>query len=273
MMKVLNFSKSSYFSTPHFLVFTADLLFLSFSAMNQKHLSTPRLMPFISEGVYEFPECTSLKASQSRCNWQKQVGCKHKKVRCRKVQILENELECRHVVFVLTKRGKKTDFDLVHIKRPDVLLLSEDGVELGNGEVKPFGASPKEVEEDEARVPEMMKQQLHRRLVSSRSTKEHQAFGINFVGDQVTLSSLSFPGYKYSIVGQFKLPTFEDSCSVMEHAVEIMTAFQALVKSTIPVCDEEEEEEEIEEEEEEKKYLDVNLGDLKPTILFVKDDN
>lgn len=66
--------------------------------------------------------------------------------------------------------------------RPYLIVISAKGVEVGWGELKPFGKAKELIEIDKARMGEVCKQQLHIRMQKSKSMKEHATFGILLVG-------------------------------------------------------------------------------------------
>ncbi|KAL0077462.1 hypothetical protein J3Q64DRAFT_1702855 [Phycomyces blakesleeanus] len=62
--------------------------------------------------------------------------------------------------------------------RPDIIIICYERVEVGCGEVKPPKKSRDLIDIDRARIAEICKRQLHLRLQTSSSTKEHCTFGI-----------------------------------------------------------------------------------------------
>jgi hypothetical protein len=62
-------------------------------------------------------------------------------------------------------------------KRPDFIISTVDGCEIGCGEVKPPCSHADLVEEDLCRVPEHLKRQLHKRLEVASYEKELVTFG------------------------------------------------------------------------------------------------
>lgn len=66
--------------------------------------------------------------------------------------------------------------------RPDLTLITSKGYEVGCGEIKPFGKVRELVEMDRARIAEICKRQLHKRMKVSVSLDEHTTFGILLAG-------------------------------------------------------------------------------------------
>lgn len=91
----------------------------------------------------------------------------------------------------------------VHFNRHDMIITTEDGTEIGTGEIKPFNTTDQLVEVDRSRVAESCKRQLHQRLLNARSEKELKTYGILINGKQIQLSILSLSSegeYNYHIV-------------------------------------------------------------------------
>ena len=79
----------------------------------------------------------------------------------------------------------------VHFTRHDIIIITEDGTEIGTGELKPFNTTDQLVEVDRSRIAESCKRQLHQRLLNARSEKELKTYGILIHGKQIQLSILS----------------------------------------------------------------------------------
>lgn len=62
--------------------------------------------------------------------------------------------------------------------RPDIIMICCEGIEVGCGEVKPPKKCRELIDIDRSRIAEICKRQLHLRLQTSSSTKEHCTFGI-----------------------------------------------------------------------------------------------
>jgi hypothetical protein len=63
--------------------------------------------------------------------------------------------------------------------KPDVTFLSEDNVEIGCCEIKPFNSDKHKVElDDRIRIAEITKKQLHRRIIMAKSRRSYYTFGM-----------------------------------------------------------------------------------------------
>ncbi|KAI9020150.1 hypothetical protein CLU79DRAFT_690578, partial [Phycomyces nitens] len=65
--------------------------------------------------------------------------------------------------------------------RTDFVLVA-NGQEVGCGEIKFPGTTSQLSEEDRARIAEMLKRQLHVRIMKSKDPKEFVTFGMVFNG-------------------------------------------------------------------------------------------
>ncbi|KAG1169876.1 hypothetical protein G6F46_003049 [Rhizopus delemar] len=97
--------------------------------------------------------------------------------------------------------------DIFKSIRPDLIVICAKGVEVGCGELKPFGKAKELIEIDRARIGEVCKRQLHVRMWKSKSMKEHVTFGILLAGYQLELIKLKFNNgeYEYSLLKTIKL--------------------------------------------------------------------
>ncbi|CEP16579.1 hypothetical protein [Parasitella parasitica] len=66
--------------------------------------------------------------------------------------------------------------------RPDCLIITHNGVEVGTIEIKPLDTCKELVDVDVCRVAEICKRQLHMRMKVAKSTKEFATFGIIVAG-------------------------------------------------------------------------------------------
>ncbi|KAF9096281.1 hypothetical protein BGX23_011671 [Mortierella sp. AD031] len=73
------------------------------------------------------------------------------------------------------------------LARPD-MVISLNGVAVGCGEIKPYLASRRSMDEDRARVAEFMKRTLHTRIVQARTESEFVVVGFCIFGDEVEIS-------------------------------------------------------------------------------------
>lgn len=68
--------------------------------------------------------------------------------------------------------------------RPDCIIISHNGIEVGTIEIKPLNACKGLVEVDFCRIGELCKRQLHLRMKVAKSTKEFRTFGLLVDGKQ-----------------------------------------------------------------------------------------
>lgn len=111
------------------------------------------------------------------------------------------------------------------------MLITKNGQEIGCGEIKPPGTSESLVETDRARIAEIMKRQLHVRMMKSKDIKEHITFGIIFDGFNVELYSLTFNTidcfpYKFNQLEKLKLPSSPELYNNMEETLEYLLGFK-----------------------------------------------
>ncbi|KAG1056594.1 hypothetical protein G6F43_001539 [Rhizopus delemar] len=97
--------------------------------------------------------------------------------------------------------------DIFKSIRPDLIVICAKGVEVGCGELKPFGKAKELIEIDRPRIGEVCKRQLHVRMWKSKSMKEHVTLGILLAGYQLELIKLKFNNgeYEYSLLKTIKL--------------------------------------------------------------------
>ncbi len=63
---------------------------------------------------------------------------------------------------------------------------------VGCGEIKPPGTTSQLVDEDRARTAEILKRQLHVRIMKSKDSKEFVTFGVVFNGFNIELYVMAF---------------------------------------------------------------------------------
>ncbi|CAO3679529.1 hypothetical protein G6F70_001842 [Rhizopus microsporus] len=104
-------------------------------------------------------------------------------------------------------------------KRPDFIICTSDGIEVGCGEIKPPDTNSSDVEEDHCQVPEHLKKQLHKRLQVASEEKELATLGFIIFSEELELSKMEFKEgkYEYSIIKLLKLPTM---CATFQHMDE-----------------------------------------------------
>ncbi|CAO3611251.1 unnamed protein product [Mucor hiemalis] len=76
--------------------------------------------------------------------------------------------------------------------RPDCIIITYKGEEVGTAEIKPLGTSKNLVDTDVCKIAEICKRKLHLRMEAAKSAKEFKTFGIMISGRQVNFSSLKF---------------------------------------------------------------------------------
>ncbi|GAA5813562.1 hypothetical protein MFLAVUS_007044 [Mucor flavus] len=147
--------------------------------------------------------------------------------------------------------------------RPDCLIITRNGVEVGAIEIKPLDTCKELVDVDVCRVAEICKRQLHLRMKVARSTKELATFGIIVTGKHVFFNSLRLDTvdgtYKYFQHGQVSLPIFESTVTDMEVFLESFLSFKECIKESLAS---EEEEEEL------PNLFDEYSHFIKPTIAL-----
>ncbi|KAL9537035.1 hypothetical protein MBANPS3_012144 [Mucor bainieri] len=82
---------------------------------------------------------------------------------------------------VASEAYKNTNTKSFEIIRPNFVVLHES-VELITVEVKPFNTATSLIDEDEARVAELSKKTMHRRMTIAKTVKKFCSFGICIVG-------------------------------------------------------------------------------------------
>lgn len=70
--------------------------------------------------------------------------------------------------------------------------MAANGQEIGCGEIKPPGTTSQLVEEDWARMAEMLKRQLYARIMKSKDPKEFVTFSIIFNEFNIELYVMDF---------------------------------------------------------------------------------
>ncbi|KAG1336466.1 hypothetical protein G6F62_006250 [Rhizopus arrhizus] len=120
-------------------------------------------------------------------------------------------------------------------KRPDFIICTSDGFEVGCGEIKPPDTNSNEEKEDRCRIPEHLKKQLHMRLQVALEEKELVTFGFSIFGEELELSMMEFKEgkYEYSIIKLLKLPTMYATFERMDESVEYLLGFFDIIKSTV----------------------------------------
>ncbi|KAL0091799.1 hypothetical protein J3Q64DRAFT_1634936 [Phycomyces blakesleeanus] len=120
-------------------------------------------------------------------------------------------------------------------KRPDFIICTFDGFEVGCGEIKQPGTNYNDVEEDRCRVPEQLKKQLHKRLQTASEEKELATFGCFVFGEELELSMMEFKQgrYEYSVIKKLKLPTMCSTFERMDQSLEFLLGFFDIIKNTI----------------------------------------
>ncbi|KAI9361478.1 hypothetical protein BD770DRAFT_383487 [Pilaira anomala] len=105
-----------------------------------------------------------------------------------------------------------------------MIIITEDGTEIGTGEIKPFKTCEQLIEIDRSRIVESCKRQLHQRLINARSTKELSTYGIFINGEQIQLSVLRLSSegeYTYYIVYDSFLPTTKETYAFMNKCLKL----------------------------------------------------
>ncbi|OAD04090.1 hypothetical protein MUCCIDRAFT_110969 [Mucor lusitanicus CBS 277.49] len=124
--------------------------------------------------------------------------------------------------------------------RNNLILISQDGLELGVGEIKPEEAAAGMIEMDRIKVMETMKKQLKMRLKCARSARELQTFGIVICNNTTELSRMQMADdgrYVYPFLKKLKLGTTEESCLEYDLTLEVFLSFIGLIEES-PVREE-----------------------------------
>lgn len=66
--------------------------------------------------------------------------------------------------------------------QPDLVILCDEGSEVGCGEIKSHNKSQELVDTDKARVGEICKRQIHLQMLENKGREEHVSFGIVLAG-------------------------------------------------------------------------------------------
>lgn len=116
-----------------------------------------------------------------------------------------------------------------------------NGQEVGCGEIKPPGTTSHLVEEDRARTAEILKRQLHVRIMESKDPKEFVTFGVVFNGFNIELYIMAFdfentPSYQFYETEKLKLPSSPELYTNIEETIENLASFK--VKCSIYVVQE-----------------------------------
>ncbi|RCH99572.1 hypothetical protein CU097_015242 [Rhizopus azygosporus] len=149
--------------------------------------------------------------------------------------------------------------------RPDRLIITYNGIEVGTIEIKPLDTCKELVDIDVCRVAEICKRMLHLRMKVAKTTKEFATFGIIIAGKRIFFNSLRLDTvdgtYKYFQHGEVSLPSFESTTTDMEVFLESMLSFKERIKESLA----------SEEEEKLPPLIDEYSHFIKPTIAL-KDD-
>ncbi|CAO3611263.1 unnamed protein product [Mucor hiemalis] len=113
--------------------------------------------------------------------------------------------------------------------RPDCIIITHNGEEVGTVEINPLDTSKNLVDTDVCKIAEICKHQLHLRMKVAKSTKEFKTFGLLISGRQVNFSSLKFDvatnEYVFVQHGEVSLPSFESTTNTMDKFLEATYAF------------------------------------------------
>ncbi|CAO3677137.1 unnamed protein product [Rhizopus stolonifer] len=167
--------------------------------------------------------------------------------------------------------------------RPDCIIISHNGIEVGTIEIKPLYTCKGLVEVDFCRIGELCKRQLHLPMKVAKTTKEFKTFGILVNGKQDNICKLqeTDPHYlSYVLIrvqnelcnrainegGEYKLiqhdtlmiPNFTCNAQQMEMFLETMFSFKNQIMESL-----------VDESEKDKPCIDEQHSHfIKPTIAF-----
>jgi hypothetical protein len=137
--------------------------------------------------------------------------------------------------------------------RPDCIIITYNGVEVGTIEIKPLDKCNELVSVDKCKVAEICKRQLHLRMRIARTTKEFVTFGmlvagrryimfipcsfsncflIPCLGKRVFFNSLRLDAngiYKYVQHDEVVLPSFASTTTNMEAFLESILSFRVIM--------------------------------------------
>lgn len=103
------------------------------------------------------------------------------------------------------------------------------GQEIGCGEIKTKGTSLSLLEEDRARIAEIMKRQLHVRIMKAKSEKEFITFGIFIYDIRMDVYVMRFSkksGYQLYLLQTITLPTTPTSYSNIDISLAFLLAYK-----------------------------------------------
>ncbi|RCH96856.1 hypothetical protein CU097_010972 [Rhizopus azygosporus] len=120
-------------------------------------------------------------------------------------------------------------------KRPNFIICTSDGIEVGCGEIKLSDTNFSDVEEDRCRAPEHLKKQLYKRLQVASEEMELLMLGFFIFGEELELSKMEFKEgrYEYSIIKLLKLPAMRATFQHMDESLEFLLEFFDMIKSTV----------------------------------------
>ncbi|CEP09504.1 hypothetical protein [Parasitella parasitica] len=111
-------------------------------------------------------------------------------------------------------------------------LLYDTYQELGCGEVKVGNVCAKLLDEDRARLGEMLKKQLHDRIFHAKTQNEFKTFGFFIYNSTIEIYTCEFTNnkeYVFVLLRLITLPTLKTSYTAMEEALEIMMSFKEMI--------------------------------------------
>lgn len=111
------------------------------------------------------------------------------------------------------------------------MILVANGQEIGCGEIKPEGTTYQLVEEDQARIAETLKRQLHVRIMKSKDRKDFKTFGMVFNGLDIELYMMVFDPedadhYDFYEIDKLKLLSSVYFYNNVEETIENLLSFK-----------------------------------------------
>ncbi|KAG1039035.1 hypothetical protein G6F43_012592 [Rhizopus delemar] len=145
--------------------------------------------------------------------------------------------------------------------RPDCIIISHNGIEVGTIEIKPLSTCKRLVKVDFCRIGELCKRQLHIQMKVAKSTKEFRTFGLLVDGYK-----MSFATEELDENGEYKLiqhdtvmiPSFTCNAQQMETFLETIFSFKNQIMESL-----------VDESEKDKPCIyEQHSHIIKPTIAF-----
>lgn len=153
----------------------------------------------------------------------------------------------------------------VQLCRHDFIIYTNDGTEIGTGEMKPYNANYSAILQRSISTAESLKKQLHKRMLLARSEKELVTYGVMIYGDQTELKTMTLTAdgkYNYITIYDATLPTSDKTYTFMEETLEILIQFISLAEKSLNTP----------EELQKELIMPLFSSFLKPTVYMITDE-